>query len=82
VFLPHRHAGQADVRQEAALVGVDLVFDDELLGLSATHVRLGLIVGDDEFDHTAIDATRLVDPVYGHLGTDERSLATRGSRAR
>jgi len=63
-------------------VGVDLVLDNELLSLAAANVRLGLVVSDDELDHAAVDAARLVDPVHGHLGANERCLAARGGCAR
>jgi len=41
-------------------VGVDFVFDDELLSLAAADVGLGLVVAMTSFDHTAVDATRPV----------------------
>ena len=75
VLVPHRHAGKTDVRQEAALMRVDLVLDGELLGLAPPDVGLGLVVGDDQLDGAAIDAAGLVDVVHGHLGADERGLS-------
>ena len=47
VLLEHRHAGEADIGKEAANVNVDIVFDEELLGLAAADVGLRLVVGDD-----------------------------------
>ncbi len=81
-LLEHRHAGEADVGEEAADVDVDLVLDHQLLGLAAADVGLGLVVGDDELDRPAIDAARLVDAVDGHLHADQRGLAAGGGRAR
>ena len=46
VFLKHRHAGEADVGQEAADVDVDIVFDQQLLGLAASDIGLGFVVRD------------------------------------
>ena len=82
VFLEHRHAGDAHVREVAALGHVDLVLDDQLFRLSPPDVRLGLIVGDDQLDRSSIDPAGLVDAVHGHLGADQRCLAAGGRHAR
>src|SRR6266508_3645934 len=80
VLLEDRHAGQADVGEVPALGDVDLVLEDELLGLAAAHVWLRLVVGNHQLDGATVDAARLVDPLDGHLGADQRGLAAgRGS---
>ena len=58
VFLEHRHAGEADVGQEAADMHVDLVLDQQLLGLAAADVGLGLVVRHDRLERPAVDAAR------------------------
>ena len=81
-LLPHRHAGQTDVGQEAADVDVDVVLVHHLLRLAAPDVGLGFIVDDDEFDRPAVDAAVLVDAVGRHLQSDHRGLAAGGAGAR
>ena len=63
-------------------MGVDLVFFEHLLGLAATDVRLGLVVGHDDLDRPAVDAAVLVDAVDRHLQTDQRGLAAGRAGAR
>ena len=63
-------------------MGVDLVLDQELLGLAAADVGLGLVVGDHDLDRPAVDAAGLVDAVDRHLQADQRGLAAGGARAR
>ena len=58
-------------------MGVDLVFDDELLGLAAADVGLGLVVRNDQLNHAIVDAARLIDPVHGHLGANQGRFASR-----
>ncbi len=62
-------------------MGVNLVLDQELLGLAAADVRLGLVVGDHDLDRPAVDAARLVDAVHRHLQANQRGLAAGGTRA-
>ena len=81
VVLEHGHAGEADVREVAAFADVDLVIDHELLGLATADVRLRLVVGDDELDGPAVDATGFVDAVRGELRADQRRLAAGGAYA-
>jgi hypothetical protein len=73
-----RHAGETDVREEATLMGVDLVFDQQLLGLAPAHVRLRLVIRNHQLDGPAVDAAGLVDAVDRHLRTHERCLAAGG----
>ena len=54
----------------------------QLLGLAAADVGLGLVVGDDQLDGTAVDAADLVDAVDRHLHADQGGLAAGGRRAR
>src|SRR6266850_7046350 len=75
VLLEDRHARQADVGEVSTLGDVDLVLEHELLGLATAHVGLRLVVGDDQLDGPAIDATRMIDTLDGHLGADQRGLA-------
>ena len=56
-------------------MGVDLVLDDQLLGLAAADIGLRLVVGDDQLDRPAVDAARFVDAVDRHLHADQRGLA-------
>ena len=81
LLLEHGHAGDADVREIPAFADVDLVLDQELLGLAPAHVRLRLVVGDHELDRPAIDPAGLVDPIGGQLRADQRGLAARGREA-
>jgi len=62
-------------------VGVDLVLDGQLLGLAPADVGLGLVIGDHQLDHAAVDAAGFVDPIHGHLGSDQGRLAAGGCRA-
>ena len=62
-------------------MGVDLVLDQELLGLAAADVGLGLVVGDHDLDRPAVDAAGLVDAVHRHLQADQRGLAAGCARA-
>ena len=78
----HRHAGETDVGEETALVRVDVVFDEQLLGFAPADVGFELVVGDQQFDGTAADAAHLVDAVDGHLRADQRGLATGRSGTR
>ena len=82
VLLENRHAGQADVGEEAAQVDVDLVLDQELLGLAAADVGLELIVRHDQLDRPAVDAAGLVDAVDRHLHSHQRGLAAGRTGAR
>ena len=82
LLLEHRHAGQAHVGEEAALVDVDVVLDHQLLGLAPADVGLGLVVGHDQLDGTAVDASRPVDAIDRHLRADQRRLAAGGGGAR
>ena len=63
-------------------MGVDLVLDQQLLGLAAADVGLRLVVGDHDLDRPAVDAARLVDAVDRHLQADQRGLAAGRARAR
>jgi len=81
-LLEHRHAGEADVGQEAADVGVDLVLVDQLGHLAAADVGLGLVVLDEKLDRAPVDAAVGVDAVDRHLQTDHRGLAADGRGAR
>src|SRR5437667_90218 len=81
VLLEDRHAGQTHVGEIAALGEVDLVLDDELLGLAPAHVRLRLVVGDHQLDRAAVDPARLVDAFGRHLRADQRRLAAGGGDA-
>ena len=82
VLVEHRLAGETDVGEEAALVDVDLVLHEQLLGLAASHVGFGFVVRDNEFDWPAIDAAGLVDAIDRHLRPDQRGLAAGGGGAR
>ena len=82
VLLEHRHAGEADVGEEAAEMDVDLVLDHQLLGLAAADVGLGFVVRDHQLDRPAVDAAGLVDAVDRHLHADQRGLAAGGACAR
>src|SRR5260221_3696246 len=73
---------EADVRQEPADVNVDIVLDEQLLGLAARDVRLGFIVRDDYFDRASVDAAVFIDAVDRHLQTDKGGLAAERGRAR
>ena len=75
VLLVHGHAGQAHVREIAPDVRVDLVLDHQLLGAAAAHVRLGLVVADEQLDGPAVEA------VHGHLHAHQRRLAAGRRRA-
>src|ERR1700685_3432860 len=55
--LPDRHAGDADVGQEAADMDVDIVLLHHLGGLLAGDGRRALVVGDHQLDRTAVDAS-------------------------
>ncbi len=79
--LEHRHAGKADVRQEAANVCVDIILDQKLLGFAAGDVRFGFVVGNDDLDWPAVDAAAFIDAVDRHLQTDERGFPAKCSRA-
>src|SRR6266567_3161933 len=81
VLLEDRHAGQTHVGEIAALGEIDLVLDDELLGLAPAHVRLRLVVGDHQLDRAAVDPARLVDAFGRHLRADQRRLAAGGGDA-
>ena len=61
---------------------VDLVLDQQLLGLAAPDVRLGLVVRDDRFERPAVDAAGCVDAVDRHHQADHRGLAAERCRAR
>src|SRR5262245_6735406 len=74
VLLEDRHAGEADVREVAALGDVDLVLEDELLGLAAAHVGFRLVIGDHQLDGPTIDPAGVVDSVDRHLGTHQGGL--------
>ena len=63
-------------------MGVDLVLDQQLLGLAAADVGLGLVVGDHDLDRPAVDAAHLVDAVDRHLQADQGGLAAGRARAR
>ena len=63
-------------------MGVDLVLDQQLLGLAAADVGLELVVRDHDLDRPAVDAAGLVDAVDRHLQADQRGLAAGGGRAR
>ena len=78
---PHRHAGETDVGQEAADMGVDIVLLHHLLGLLPRDGRRTLVVDDDQLDRTAVDAAVLVDAVGRHLQADHRGLAAGGAGA-
>ena len=56
-------------------MGVDIVLLHHLLGLATRDVRLGLVVGEDDVNRTAVDAAALVDAVDRHLQADHRGLA-------
>ena len=56
-------------------MGIDLVFIDQLAGLATTDIGFGFIVGDDQFDRTAVDAAHAVDAIDRHLHADQRGLA-------
>ena len=70
-----RRAGEADIRQIAADMDVDLVLGDQLLDRAASGIGLRLVVGDDQLDRPAEDAAGLVDAVDRHLQPDQRRLA-------
>ena len=63
-------------------MGVDLVLDQELLGLTAADIGLRLVVSGDQVDLAAENAARCVDAVDRHLDPDEGGLAARGSDTR
>src|SRR6266545_903624 len=75
VLFEDRHAGQTHVGEIPALGDVDLVLDDELLGLAAAHVGLRLVVGDHQLHRPAVDPARLVDAIGRDLRADQRRLA-------
>src|SRR4029453_12098339 len=81
VLLEDRHAGQADVREVAALGDVNLVLENNILRLAAPDVGRRLVVGDDQLDGASVDAARLVDPLDGHLRADQGGLPARRARA-
>ena len=80
--LPDRHAGKADIRQEAADMNVDLVVLHHLDGLLPGDGGRALVVDDIEFDRAAVDAAIGIDAVGRHLQTDDRGLAAGGARRR
>src|SRR5262249_44734485 len=82
VLLEHRHAGETDVREEAADVSVDIVLDQQLLDLAAADIGLGLVVNSHDLDRPTVDAAVLVDAVDSHLQADQRGLAAKRARAR
>ncbi len=61
--------------RDSADVGVDLVFVEQFLGFPAADIGLRLVVFGDQLNLAAEDAARFVDPVDGHLQSDERGLA-------
>ena len=75
VVLPHRHAGEADIRQKTADMRVDLVLGDHFLDRAPPDIGLRLVVGHDQLDRAAANAAHLVDAVDRHLHADERGLA-------
>ena len=81
VLLVERHAGEADVGQHAADIGVDLVLDQQLLGLAAADIGLQLVVLGDQLDLAAENAAALVDALDGDLQSDQSGLADRGRTA-
>jgi hypothetical protein len=80
-LLPNRHAGQADVGEEAADMGINLVLVHQLAGLAASDIGLGFIIRDDQFDRPAVYAASLVDAVHGHLHANQSRLPAGGARA-
>jgi hypothetical protein len=68
--VPHRHAGDADVGQEAADMNVDIILLHHLRGLLTGDSRRTFVVGDHQFDRTAVNTAVAVDAVHGHLQAD------------
>src|SRR4249920_113071 len=62
-------------------MGIDIVFDRELLGLAPPDIGFGFVVRDDQLDPAAVDAARFVDAVDRHLHADECRLADDGGGA-
>src|ERR1700747_25356 len=81
-LLEDRHAGQADIGQKAAHMGVDLIFDSKLLGLAPAYVGLGFVIDHEKLERPAVDAAGLFEGVDGHLQPDQRSLAASSGRPR
>jgi hypothetical protein len=83
-LLEHRHAGEADVGQEAADMDVDVVLDQQFFHLAPADVGLRFVVRDHDRDRPAVDAAVLVDAVDRHLQADQGGLAAgrRGARER
>ena len=82
-LLPDRHAGEADVGEEAADMDVDVVLVHQLLrSCGAPTSGLDSSSTMTSFDRPAVDAAVLVDAVDRHLQADHRGLAAGSAGAR
>ena len=70
-----------DIGQEAADMNVDIIFLHHLGGLLTGDSRRAFVVGNYQFDRTAVDAAIAVDAVNRHLQADQCGLAAGGAGA-